>query len=112
MDATMPQNALEAAPGTPTPAEATSSPGGAENANEGLSTFDPLRDYRWRERGLGIASPLTWGQRREMLKLITQGKAEALPMSEQRCWRAADMRWLCAGATRVVVKPNGKRMLR
>ena len=97
----MPQDAREVVSGSALPDEAVSSPG-----------EDPLADYAWRERGLGVASPLTWAQKRSMRQLITQGKAEALPIGEQRCWVSCDMRWLLAGATRVIIKPSGKRVLR
>lgn len=91
---------------------AEASPDGAEIATAKPSSLDPLRDYAWRERGLGVAQPLTWAQRRTMRRLITSGRAEPLPMAEQRCWVSADLRWLLAEATRVIVKPDGKRVLR
>jgi hypothetical protein len=95
-----------------TPNEATSEPDGAEIANDVPFGLDPLADYAWRERGLGVAAPLTWAQRRTMRRLITQGKAEPLPMAEQRCWVSADLLWCLSGATRVIVKPDGTRVLR
>ena len=107
-----PQDARSPLAGSATPAEATSAPDAPEIANGELFRLDPLADYAWRERGLGVATPLTWAQKRSMRQLITQGKAEALPMAEQRCWISADLRWLLAGATRVIVKPNGKKVLR
>jgi hypothetical protein len=78
-----------------------------------MTALDPLRDYAWRERGLGVATPLTPAQRRVMLNLIGWGKAEPLPIAEQRCWIAVDLRWIGSNAgTRVIVKPDGKRVIR
>jgi hypothetical protein len=107
-----PQDARPSAAGSVTPAEATSASDGARRPIAGPSCPDPLADYAWRERGLGVAQPLTWSQRRQMRWLITTGRAAPLPIAEQRCWRAADLRWLLAGATRVIVKPDGKLVLR
>jgi hypothetical protein len=94
------------------PVEGTSSPDGPEIAITGPSHPDPLADYAWRERGLGVGTPLTWKQKRKMRWLITTGRALPLPMAEQRCWISCDLRWMLADATRVIVKPNGKMVLR
>lgn len=81
-----------------------------------MTPLDPLREYAWRGTSCGTAKPLTRKQRKTMLNLIGRGIAAPLPSADQKCWISADMRLLAtpegSNASRVIVKPNGTRVIR